>query len=31
MRRMAKHARQGYKTNENIISEFKINPVAKKK
>jgi len=31
MRRMAKYAHQDYKTNEDIISELKINPVVKKK
>jgi DNA polymerase I-like protein with 3'-5' exonuclease and polymerase domains len=28
--RMAKYTWQGYKTNEDIISELKINPVVKK-
>ena len=29
MRRKAKHARQDYKTNEDILSELKINPILK--
>jgi hypothetical protein len=30
MRRTAKHNRKDYKTNENILSELKFNPVVKK-
>ena len=30
MRRKAKYTRQDYKTNQYILSELKINPVAKK-
>ena len=30
MRRMSKYTRQDYKTNEDILSELKINPVVKK-
>ena len=30
MRRMAKYKWQDYKTNENILSELKINPDVKK-
>ena len=29
MRRRTKYIRQDYKTNEDILSEFKINPVVK--
>jgi hypothetical protein len=30
MRRMVKHTWQDYSKNEDILSEFKINPVVKK-
>jgi hypothetical protein len=30
MRRMAKYTWQGYRNNEYILSEFKINPILKK-
>jgi hypothetical protein len=30
MRRTAKHTRQDYKTNEDMLSELKINPIVKK-
>jgi hypothetical protein len=30
MKKMAKYAWQGYKTNEDILLEIKINPVVKK-
>ena len=29
MRRTAKYTRQDYKTNEDMLSEFKINPIVK--